>query len=432
MGGSLNYDVQYVRNQFPALAVTVNGYPAAYFDGPGGTQVPQRVIEAVTDYLAGSNANAGGQFFTSRKSDQIIEEARSTLADFLGAGPDEVAFGQNMTTMNYQLALALARNPGRRREIVITEIDHEANRGPWLDLRERGFKIREVKINSETCTIDMDDYRTKLSGDTFVAAFNYASNGVGTISDVEEMNRLAHRAGAITVVDAVHYALHGPIDVKKLDVDYLLCSAYKFFGPHIGVLYGKKELFSDLPAYRLRTQSADIPRLFETGTLNHEGIAGAAAAVEFIADLGRRFGSGEIISPSGRVPGLSDKRRLIAAGMQVMEDYEKTLADKLLDGLSVIKGITIYGPPPGHPRTSTISFTVQGASAGQVAAELGEKGIFVWDGHFYAVRLVERLGLERLGGLVRAGICPYNTEGEVDRLLAEVQRIAEKTSKSEI
>jgi len=424
MKQSSNYDLEYIRNQFPALSVQVNGQPAAYFDGPGGTQVPQRVIDAVVKYLVYCNANAGGSFLTSRNSDFVIREARSALADFLGAVPDEIAFGQNMTTMNFQLALALARNPGRRREIIITEIDHEANRGPWLALEERGYKVREVRIDPETCTIDMDDYRDKLSEKTFVAAVNYASNGVGTINDVADMIGLAHQAGAITVVDAVHYALHGPIDVKKLDADYLLCSAYKFFGPHIGVLYGKKELFSTLPSYRLRTQSDSIPHRIETGTLNHEGIAGASEAVEFIADLGRRFGSGEgKAGPSGEAD-HSDRRRHVLAGMVAMEHYEQPLAEKMLDELASMERVRVYGPPRGCPRTSTISFIIEGMTADRVAAKLGEKGLFVWDGHFYAIRLVEKLGLDQKGGLVRAGLCPYNTEQEIDRLLEEIKRIA--------
>lgn len=420
----MHYDVDYIRNQFPALALKVNGFPAAYFDGPGGTQVPQRVIDAMVDYLVRCNANAGGSFLTSRNSDRVITKARQALADFLGSDSDEVAFGHNTTTMIYQLALALGREVSSRNEIIITEIDHEANRGPWLALEERGFRILEVKLNPETCTLDMEDYRTKLSEKTLVAAFNYASNGVGTVSDVKEMIRLAHTAGAIAVVDAVHYALHGPIDVKALDVDYLICSAYKFFGPHIGVLYGKRELFSNLPTYRLRVQSEKVPYRIETGTLNHEGIAGAGEAVEFIADLGSRFGdlSEGSLAASGK--GWSDRRRRVVAGMEGMEHYEQPLANKLISELSLLEKVTVYGPPSGYPRTSTVSFTVDGISAEDVAAALGEKGLFVWDGHFYAIRLVERLGLNESGGLVRVGLSPYNTETEIDRLLTEVRKIA--------
>lgn len=420
----MTYDIDYVRKQFPALNLKVNGNPAAFFDGPGGTQVPQRVIDAMVDYLVRCNANAGGSFLTSRNSDRVISEARMALADFLGSEPDEVAFGHNTTTLIYQLALALGREAGLRNEIVITEIDHEANRGPWLALEERGFKVREVRLNRETCTLDMEDYRTKLSEKTLVAAFNYASNGIGTISNVEDMVRLAHDAGAITVVDAVHYALHGPIDVKILDVDYLICSAYKFFGPHIGVLYGKKELFSNLPAYRLRVQSEKVPHRIETGTLNHEGIAGAGEAVEFIADLGSRFGDFSDGSLAASHRDWSDRRRHVVAGMEAMERYEQPLAEKLIRELSSLKRVTVYGPPAGYPRTSTVSFAVDGMPADKIAAALGEKGIFVWAGHFYAIRLVESLGLDKTGGLVRVGLSPYNTGAETDRLLTEVKKIA--------
>lgn len=412
----MQFDVEYIRRQFPALEVKVNGYSAAYFDGPGGTQVPQRVIDAMIDYLVNSNANAGGAFLTSYNSDSVIKKARAVLADFLGAEPDEIAFGHNTTTMMFQLALALGRKQGDRNEILITEIDHEANRGPWLALEERGFLIREARFDPVTCTLDMADFESKLNENTLVATFNYASNGVGTVSDVKEMVRLAHGVGAITVIDAVHYALHGPIDVKELDTDYLLCSAYKFFGPHIGVFYGRRNQFEKLPAYRLRVQKDEIPYKIETGTLNHEGIAGASEAVEFIADLGSRFGA------SGNSP--ADRRSLVVAGMKAMEHYEQPLAQKMIDELASIEKVKVYGPPKGHPRTSTVSFTVDGVSADKVAALLGEKGLFVWDGHFYAARLVERLGLESIGGLVRVGLSPYNTEDEIERLLSEIKKIA--------
>lgn len=417
------YNVDYVRRQFPALSLKVNGYPAAFFDGPGGTQTPQRVIDAMVDYLVNCNANAGGYFLTSRESDRVIEGARQALADFLGSDPDEVAFGQNTTTLMYQLALALSREKGDRDEILITEIDHEANRGPWLALAERGFTIREARFDPVTCTVDMEDFKTKLNKKTLVVAFNYASNGVGTISDVYTMVRLSHEVGALTVVDAVHYALHGPIDVKALDTDYLLCSAYKFFGPHLGVLYGKRDQFANLPTYRLRVQSSAIPHRMETGTLNHEGIAGAGEAIEFIADLGARFGNPDDEQSSGITEKLSARRRQVIAGMKAMEQYEQPLAGKMLTELANMSKIKVYGPLKGYPRTSTVSFTVEGVSADRVAEALGEKGLFVWDGHFYALRLVELLGLESSGGLVRVGLSPYNTEDEVDRLLEALQKL---------
>jgi len=418
----MNYDVQYVRKQFPALDLMVDGNKAAFFDGPGGTQVPQRVIDAMVDYLVRCNANAGGSFLTSRNSDSVLSNARLALADFLGCDAEEVAFGQNMTTLNYQLAFALGREAGSRNEILITEIDHEANRGPWLALAERGFVIKEVRFDPESCLLDLDDFRSKLSEKTYVAAFSYASNGIGTVSDVHQMVNLAHQVGALTVVDAVHYALHGAVDVRALDTDFLICSAYKFFGPHIGIFYGKKDCFESLSTYRLRVQSDQVPYLIETGTLNHEGIAGAGEAVEFIADLGEKFGDPGDLGAAGE--GCSDRRRRIVAGMKAMEDYEQPLAQKLIEALGQIDRVTVYGPPAGSPRTSTVSFTIEGVNSEKVATELGDKGLFVWDGHFYAVRLVEIFGLINSGGLVRVGLSPYNTEEEIGRLVREVQRIA--------
>lgn len=417
----MQYDVEYIRSQFPALAVEVNGYKAAYFDGPGGTQTPQRVIDAVVDYLVRCNANAGGAFLTSRNSDEVVTSAREAMADFLGCDAAEVAFGQNTTTLMYQLALALGRVKSDRNEILITEIDHEANRGPWQALGERGFVIREARFDTETCTLDLEDFKAKLNEKTLVAAFNYASNGVGTVSDVKQMVSLAHEVGALTVVDAVHYALHGPIDVKDLGTDYLLCSAYKFFGPHIGVFYGRRDQFENLPTYRLRVQSNSIPYRIETGTLNHEGIAGAGEAVNFIADIGARFGD---TVEKGSPGSASERRKNVIAGMIAMENYEQPLAAKMIEALMQIDKVKVYGPPKGHPRTSTVSFTVEGVSADIVAAALGEKGIFIWDGHFYALRLVERLGLDKTGGLVRVGLTPYNTPEEIDRLIKAVGEIA--------
>ena len=418
----MDYNVQYVRQQFPALDLMVDGNKAAFFDGPGGTQVPQRVIDAMVDYLVRCNANAGGSFLTSRNSDSVLSNARLALADFLGCDADEVAFGQNMTTLNYQLAFALSREAGSRNEILITEIDHEANRGPWLALAERGFKIKEVRFDPESCLLDLEDFRSKLSEKTYVAAFSYASNGIGTVSDVHQMVDLAHQVGALTVVDAVHYALHGAVDVRALDTDFLICSAYKFFGPHIGIFYGRRDRFESLSTYRLRVQSEQIPYRIETGTLNHEGIAGAGEAVEFIADLGEKFGDTGNTEAAGE--GCSDRRRRIVAGMKAMEEYEQPLAQKLIEALRQIDRVTVYGPPAGSSRTSTVSFTIEGINSEKVAAELGEKGLFVWDGHFYAVRLVEILGLMNSGGLVRIGLSPYNTEEEIGRLVDEVQRIA--------
>ena len=424
----MSYDIDYIRSQFPALNLKVNGFPATYFDGPGGTQVPQRVIDAVGFHLSNCNANEDGFFKTSFKTNEIISGGRSALADLFGSDPEEIAFGQNTTTLIYQLAFALGRNPGKRNEILITEIDHEANRGPWQALKERGFKIREARFDPETCTLDLNDFKAKLNDNTLVAAFNYASNGIGTINDVREMARLAGQAGAISVVDAVHYAPHGPIDVKAIGVDYLICSAYKFFGPHIGVLYGKRERFEELQTYRLRVHTSEIPYCIETGTLNHEGIAGVTEAVEFIADIGSKFGKKKS-DPLLNQAKLSTRRSNILAGMEELEKYEQPLAQKIIDGLTELEDVNIYSPPEGYPKTSTISFTIDGLSPDRIASLLGEKGLFVWSGHFYSLRLVERLELDQTGGLVRIGLSPYNTETEVDRLLLEIEKIASSRAK---
>jgi cysteine desulfurase family protein (TIGR01976 family) len=416
------FDVAWVRSQFPALARTVNGHPVAYLDGPGGTQTPQRVLDAVRDYLVAHNSNTHGFFATTEETDQIILEARSALADMFGCSPDEVAFGANMTTLCFLLAQALGSNLGPGDQVLITEIDHEGNRGPWLRLAERGVLVREVPVHTSTCTLDLEALeRMAREGRTKVIAVNYASNAVGTVTDVARVAEIARRIGALSVVDAVHYALHGPIDVKRIGCDVLLCSAYKFFGPHIGVMYTRKEVAEHIDALRLRTQEEEPPFKFETGTLNHEGIAGAAAAVDFIAEMGRRH----LDLVAAELPyGLSGRRREVVAGMLANEAYEQPLARYLIGELADTRGITLYGPPTGHPRTSTVSFTIDGHEAADVARTLGERGLFVWDGDFYAVRLVERLGLIERGGLVRVGLCPYTTRDELERLVKAVRELA--------
>ncbi|MEW6624725.1 MAG: cysteine desulfurase-like protein [Bacillota bacterium] len=418
----MNYDISYIRSQFPALSMKVNGYPAAFLDGPGGTQVPQRVIDAMVNYLIYANANIEGFFKTSVDSDELMLESRKALADFLGCSWQEIAFGDNSTTLNFKLALALGRDLKKGDQVLITQIDHEANRGPWESLSEKGIEVREVSVDIDTCTIDMEDFQAKLTEKTKVAAFTYASNAVGTISDVQRMIRMAHDVGAITVVDAVHYALHGPIDVKAIDTDFLLCSAYKFFGPHIGVLYGKKSIFDRVRTYKVRPQYDTIPDKIETGTLNHEGMVGAMAAVEFIADIGEKFGKS--YEYGGDNP--SKRRKNLLAGMLSFEDYEIPLALHLINELKSLDKVNVYGPPIGHPRTSTVSFTVKGTHSKQIAKSLGEKGLFVWDGDFFATRLVERLGLVDQGGLVRVGLAPYNTIEEIDRLIIEVKKIVKE------
>jgi len=416
------FDVAYVRSQFPALQREIGGRPVAYLDGPGGTQVPQRVVDAVADYLLHHNANTHGFFATTEETDAVIAAAREAGADFLGCDPDEVAFGANMTTLCFLLAQALASGMKPGDEVVVTQIDHEANRGPWLRLEERGVVVREAPLDPATCTLDLDALEALIHpGKTRVVAVNYASNGLGTVTDVARVCRAARAAGALSVVDAVHYALHGPIDVRAIGCDVLLCSAYKFFGPHVGMMFARRELAGEVEPLRLRTQDQEPPFIWETGTLNHEGLAGTTAAVEFIADLGRRH----LDLVRDRLPGgLSGRRQAVVAGMLAIEAYEQPLAAWLRRELAAIPGVTLYGPPDGHPRTSTVSFTLDGFTPEEACRALGEQGIFAWDGHFYAIRLVEVLGLLPRGGLIRLGLAPYNTQAELERTVEAVAGLA--------
>jgi cysteine desulfurase family protein (TIGR01976 family) len=412
------YDVAYVRSQFPALKRTIDGRPAAYLDGPGGTQTPQRVLDAVSAYLVDHNANYGGRFATSEETDATIAEAHNAGADFLGCDPAEVSFGANMTTLTYFLAEALGRRLQPGDEIVITALDHEANRSPWMQLAERGVVIREAPVDLATCTLDWEAFEALVQpGRTKVVALGYASNAVGTVNDVARATALARAAGAWSVVDAVHYALHGPIDVRAVGCDFLLCSAYKFFGPHVGLMYARREATAQVEPLHLATQHSEPPYVWETGTLNFEGLAGTTAAIVFIADLGARH----VALVEGRLPaGLTGRRRAVVAGMLAGEVYEQPLATWLRRQLAGIPGVTIYGPPEGSPRTSTVSFTLDGFLAGEAARTLGERGLFVWDGDFYAARLVELLGLADRGGLIRVGLAPYTTQGELERLVTAV------------
>ena len=416
------FDVAYVRSQFPALERRIAGRPVAYFDAPGGTQTPRRVLDAVVDYLASHNANIHGFFAASEETDALTLEAHRAAADLLGCDWTEASFGANMTTLCYLLAEALARELKPGDEVLITQLDHEANRGPWLRLQERGVVVREVPVDAATCTLDWDAFESMVRpGRTRVIALGYASNAVGTVSDVARAAELAREAGAWSVVDAVHYALHGPIDVKAVGCDFLLCSAYKFFGPHIGIMYARRDATEMLEPLRLRTQEQEPPYIWETGTQNHEGMAGTTAAIDFIADLGARHEA----MVGDRLPaGLKGRRRAVVAGMLAGEAYEQPLAQGLREQLAGIPGLTLYGPPEGTPRTSTVSFTLDGYTAEQACRALGQRAIFAWDGHFYAIRLVEALGLMARGGLIRVGLAPYNTVGELERLVTAVGDLA--------
>ena len=422
----IDFDVGYVRSQFPSLAMTVGEHPAAFLDGPGGTQTPQRVILAMADYLIDHNANTHGFFATSIETDHIIADARDALADFLGCDWDEVSFGHNMTTTAFLLAHSLVRDFREGDEVVITQLDHEANRGPWISLQDRGVVIREAPVDPQTCTLDWKAFEALVGERTRVIAIVYASNAVGTVNDVKRAVALAREVGALTVVDAVHHAQHGVIDCRDLGCDFLLCSAYKFFAPHVGVMYARREAAEPVRSLRLRTQLREPPFKFETGTLDHEGIAGVAEAVEFIADLGRLHME-DVEGDEGLaagLEGLEGRRRELVAAMLAAQAYEEPLAQRLRDGLRSIGGVTVFGPPDGHPRTATVSFTIEGMTAETACRRLGGRGLFLWDGHFYAIRLVEVLGLLERGGLIRAGLAPYNTALEVERLLKAVEEMA--------
>jgi cysteine desulfurase family protein (TIGR01976 family) len=411
-------DIDWVRAQFPALALQVNGRPAVYFDGPGGTQVPQRVIDAMRDYLTSSNANMHGAFATSRRSDEVIAQAHAAMADLLGCDADEVVFGPNMTTLTFSISRALGRELGPGDEIAVTRLDHDGNVAPWCALEERGCRVRFVDINPSDCTLDMADLKRQISARTRLVAVGYASNAVGTINDVEEIVGLAHAVGALTYLDAVHFAPHGPIDVRRLDCDFLVCSPYKFFGPHSGALYGKRRHLTRLRPYKVRPASEENPYRWETGTQNHEGQAGIVAAVDYLAELGRRA-----------TPSAASRREALLAAYDVIRPYERALVERLIGGLVGIPGLTFYGikdPARFAERVPTVAIRIAGHSPRDLASYLGERGIFTWDGNYYALNLSERLDVEPSGGMLRIGLVHYNTAEEVDRLLASLHELIGK------
>jgi cysteine desulfurase family protein (TIGR01976 family) len=429
-------DLTYVRSQFPSLAQTVNGHPAAFLDGPGGTQVPQRVIDAISDYLRRDNANTGGAYATSRRTDAMIAEARSAMADFLHCGPDEVAFGPNMTTLTFAMSRAIGRELKPGDEILVTRLDHDANVSPWLAMEEdRGVTVRWAEIHDEDCTLDMADLASKINSKTKLVAVGYASNAVGTINPVKEIVRLAHAVGALAYVDAVHYGPHGLIDVAALDCDFLACSTYKFFGPHMGVLFGKREHLKRLRPYKVRPNTNAIPNCWEWGTLNHECIAGIAACVEYLADLGRGLTNARVPHPSrsskggnddAGTSGVNERRAAIEAAYAAIHEHESGLLQRIMAGLNKIPGLKIYGitdPARFHERCATLAIRIPGHTPLELSTKLGERGFFTWDGNYYALNLTEHLDVEKSGGFLRIGLVHYNTVEEVDRLLAALREI---------
>lgn len=409
-----------VRAQFPALQ-----RPAVFLDNPAGTQVPQRVIDRMANYLRNHNANHGGAFATSIESDAVLDEAHAAVADFLNANrPEEIVFGPNMTSLTLHISRSIARtwNPGD--EIVVTHLDHDANITPWvLVAQDRGVNVRWVDFHLEDGTLDMDSMQSALENKPRLVAFGYASNALGTINPVREIVKMAHEVGALTYVDAVQYAPHGPIDVQTLGCDFLVCSAYKFFGPHQGALYGRYELLDELMAYKVRPASDDPPGKFETGTQNHEGIAGVLGALEYLEWLGETFGAGYLEKYSSRFEGR--KLRLKQA-MASIRAYEFEISRALLDILEETPGVTLYGPCDARrleERVPTYSFRLQGSHPRRVAELLADEDIFVWDGNYYALAVTERLGVEESGGMVRVGPVHYNTVDEIQRFGDALARI---------
>jgi cysteine desulfurase family protein (TIGR01976 family) len=388
--------------------------------------VPQRVIDAISDYLRHDNANTGGAYATSRHTDVMIAAARAAMGDFLHCGPDEVIFGPNMTSLTFMISRSFGREIGGRElkpgdEILVTRLDHDANVSPWLALaEEKGVTVRWAEIHDEDCTLDMRDLASKINAKTKLVAVGYASNAVGTINPVKAIVRLAHGVGALAFIDAVHYAPHGLIDVAALDCDFLACSTYKFFGPHMGALFGKREHLQRMRPYKVRPNTNAIPNCWEWGTLNHECIAGIGACIDYIADIGRHA------RPAGSAPGVGERRAAIEAAYQAIHEHERALLERALTGLQKIPGAKIYGitdPARMNERCGTIAVRINGHTPLELATKLGERGIFTWDGNYYALNLTEHLDVEKSGGFLRIGLVHYNTTEEVDRLLAALREI---------
>jgi cysteine desulfurase family protein (TIGR01976 family) len=403
-------DVSRLRQQFPAL----QHYPQrVYFDGPAGTQVPERVVDAVTHYLTHTNANHGGFFATSRQSDEILDAAHRAVADLLNApSPEEIVFGPNMTALTLHLSRSIGKTLKPGDEVVVTRLDHDANVRPWvLAARDAGATVRWVDIHPEDCTLDLDDYRRQLGPRTRLVAVTCASNAVGTVTDVRTLTSWAHDAGARVFLDAVHYAPHGVIDVQEWGCDFLACSTYKFFGPHVGVLWGRRELLESLPAYKLEPAPETLPHRWMTGTQNHEGLAGVQAAVEYLADLGGLAGS---------------RRERLVAGLTAVRAYEAELARHLLQALTDRPHWRVWGvrqPERSAERVPTVAVTHRGHAADALARHLADRQIQTWSGNLYALELTRRLGLEGRGGLLRLGLVHYNTAAEVDRLVRALDEV---------
>jgi cysteine desulfurase family protein (TIGR01976 family) len=414
-------DIDALRRQFPALHHRRNGKLPIFLDGPGGTQTPQRVIDAMVGYLTTCNANHGGGFATSVESDAILDSAHRAMADLLNApSADEIIFGPNMTTLTFHLSRSLARTWRPGDEVLVTRLDHDANVSPWvLAARDAGATVRRVDIHPEDCTLDLDDLRRQLGPRTRLAAIGVASNAAGTINDVKTIGRWVHDAGGLVFLDAVHYAPHGPIDVQDWDCDFLACSAYKFFGPHVGAFWGRRSLLEELPAYKVRPAPDTLPGRWMTGTQNHEGLAGTAAAIEYLAEIGQQ-------AAASITSGSHDRRRCLSTAMTRIQSCEAGLARRVLEGLVDRPRIQVHGitdPRRLAERVPTIAITHASRTAGEMAQHLADRAIFAWSGNMYALELTERLGVEKRGGLLRLGLVHYNTVEEIDQLLRALDEL---------
>ncbi len=418
----MSLDLEQIRSQFPSL-----NRPAVFFDNPGGTQIAKQALERMTCYLLECNANHEGMFETSRKSDEILREAHAATADFLNAArAEEIVFGNNMTTLTLHISRSLARTLNAGDEIVLTRLDHDANISPWLLVAEdRGCKITWIDFDVEDGTLKTDEFAKAMERKPKIAAFGYASNALGTVNPVRKLTQMAKEAGALVYIDAVQYAPHGAIDVQDLGCDFLVCSAYKFFGPHAGALYGRYDLLNELKAYKVRPATDEPPGKFETGTQNHEGVAGVLGALEYFEWLGETFGSeyGE----AWREAGFSGRRLTFKQAMSALKAYEMELARALIETIQSVPGTRVYGltdPRRLDERVATVAFTLEGKHPNDIAKRLGEMGFYVWDGHYYALEVVKRLGLLESGGMVRVGATHYNTLEEVARFGEALAQIA--------
>ena len=425
----MTYDVNLVRQQFPAL-----DRPAIFLDNPAGTQISKPSLDRINRYLLEHNANHEGQFETSRKSDEVLHEAHVAMADFLNASrPEEIIFGNNMTTLTLHISRSLARNLQAGDNILVTRLDHDANIAPWMLIAEdKGCNLIWVDIDVEDGTLDVDDFARALEHKPKIAAFGYASNLLGTVNPVKKLTKMAKDAGALVYIDAVQYAPHGPIDVQDIGCDFLACSSYKFFGPHAGALYGRYDLLNELKAYKVRPASNELPYKFETGTQNHEGIAGVLGALEYLQWLGRQFGADQEsawkarVEPGRNEAGFTGRKLELKKGMSAMRAYESELSRALIKAVDSVPGTRIYGVTDMKrldERVPTVSFTVDGQDPEHIADELGKQGIYVWNGHNYALAVVERLGLLEAGGMIRVGPVHYNTLEEIGQFQEALTRI---------